>query len=639
MKISVTTFFIFIFFFPAIGQFCTGSLSEPIVNMTFGTVAKPIAGNTSFDYTQGCPQKGQYTIKSLSFGCGDRTWLMIAGDHTRDVNGQYMLVNGSGGDGIVYIDTVSGLCSGFAYQFTAWVTNVMQKFSCDNNPVLPNLTFTVETLDKTILETYNTGDIPITEAKQFKQYGLLFKLRSSINSVVLKIKSNSENVCGAAFAIDDIFLNLCGPLASATLDGDEGPKEVCAEYKDHFILKSEFEPGFINPEIQWQQSLDYGKTWANIPGATNSLYAIPRRSSDAILFRFLVAEKGNITLPNCRVVSNSILTNIHPVPDHQAPQNIIGCLNKDLALPKTDPKALDILWSGPNNYTSTLTKSSVLNVQTLDAGLYQLKQNFHYGCSSLDTFFLQVFPGTTISTETSYAICESETIQLNAVGQGTFEWFPNIALSNNRIANPLSIPKDSINYKVVLTNSFGCKDSANVEINVYRKPQVFAGNDLKIETGDTIKLDKAWAKGTDINITWSPNLFINPINELNPIVYPVKDIVYTLTATSNLGCGAATDEISVKVFKDVFVPNAFTPNGDGLNDVFRIYAGDGYQVKHCDIYNRWGNKIFSSADINFSWDGRWLGQLQPSGTFVYYLELEKQNGKKIIKKGTIALIR
>ncbi len=268
-----------------------------------------------------------------------------------------------------------------------------------------------------------------------------------------------------------------------------------------------------------------------------------------------------------------------------------------------------------------------------------MQQNFHYGCSSLDTFFLQVFPGTTISTETLYAVCEGESIQLNAQGQGTFEWFPNIALSNNKIANPLSIPKDSINYKVILTNGFGCKDSANIEINVYRKPQVFAGFDLKIEKGDTIKLDKAWAKGTDINIAWSPNIFIDPINEPNPIVYPEQDIIYTLKAISNLGCGAATDEITVKVFKDVFVPDAFTPNGDGLNDVFRIYAGDGYQVKHFDIYNRWGNKIYSSADINFSWDGRWLGQLQPSGTFVYYLELVKQNGKKIIKKGTITLIR
>ncbi len=639
MKKSVTSFLILLFVYPALGQFCSGSLSEPIVNMTFGTISKTIAGKTSFDYTQGCPQKGQYSVKNLSFGCGDRTWLMIAGDHTGDVNGQYMLVNGGGSDGIVYIDTVRGLCSNFPYQFTAWVTNVMQKFSCDGNPILPNLTFTVEALDKTILETYNTGDIPLTDEKKFKQYGLSFKLSGSINSVILKIKSNSKNLCGAAFAIDDIFLNMCGPLASATLDDDPGPKEVCADYKDPFILKSVYGPGFINPEIQWQQSLNYGKTWANIIGATMSLYSIPRRSSDAILFRFVVAEKGNVDLPSCRVASNALYTNIHPVPEHQSPQNIIGCLNKDLELPKTDPKALDILWNGPNNYTSTLPKSSVLNVQTSDAGIYQLQQNFHYGCTSLDTFFLQVFPGTTISTETLYSICEGEGVQLNAQGQGTFEWFPNISLSNNKIGNPLSIPKDSINYKVILTNSFGCKDSANVEINVYRKPQAFAGTDLKIEKGDSIKLDGAWAKGTDINISWSPNIFIDQTNDLNPIVYSEDDITYTLKASSNVGCGVASDEMTVKVLKDVFVPNAFTPNGDGVNDVFRIFASDGYQLNEFMIYNRWGKMIYTSSDINFSWDGRWLNQIQPSGSFIYYLELKKQNGKKVIKKGTISLIR
>jgi hypothetical protein len=171
--------------------------------MTFGTSSKPIPGNTTFDYVQGCPNKGEYTIKNLIFGCGNKTWLMMAGDHTLDVNGQYMLVNGESTDEIVYIDTVSGLCANISYQFTAWITNVMQSFSCNGNAVLPNLTFTVEALDKTILETYNTGDIPIIDEKQWKQYGLAFKLSAANNTVILKIKTSSKKGCGAAFAIDD----------------------------------------------------------------------------------------------------------------------------------------------------------------------------------------------------------------------------------------------------------------------------------------------------------------------------------------------------------------------------------------------------------------------------------------------------
>jgi gliding motility-associated-like protein len=637
MKLLILPFFLIIH--SAFAQFCPGSLSDPIMAMTFGTSSKPIPGNTTFDYVQGCPNKGEYTIKNLIFGCGNKTWLMMAGDHTLDVNGQYMLVNGESTDEIVYIDTVSGLCANISYQFTAWITNVMQSFSCNGNAVLPNLTFTVEALDKTILETYNTGDIPIIDEKQWKQYGLAFKLSAANNTVILKIKTSSKKGCGAAFAIDDIFLKMCGPLASAAIDGDAGAKNVCTGYDDPFLLTGTYSSGFINPEMQWQQSIDAGKTWTNIIGATAASYSIPKRDSGIILFRFIASEKGNINLPTCRIASNVIYTEVHPVPLHQPPQNIIGCLNKNLLLPKANPSALNVLWSGPNAWSSTLFQPLIMNVQNTAAGIYQVQLNFHYGCTSVDTFYLQVFPGTTITTQASYTICEGETVQLNAQGEGSFEWFPNVSLSNNKISNPISTPKEFIDYKVILTNTYGCKDSAYVAINVYKKPEVFAGPDLKIETGDSIKINLAWAKGTDINIAWSPNAFIDNNQIINPLIYPNDDITYTLKASSNVGCGIASDAVTVKVYKDVFVPTAFTPNGDGLNDVFRIYAAATYKLKKLIISNRWGKQIYTATNPDFTWNGTWKKQAQPQDTYVYYLELEKQNGKKVTKKGTVLLIR
>lgn len=636
MKLFILPFLLFIN--SACAQFCPGSLSDPIISMTFGISPKPIPGNTSFDYVQGCPNKGEYTIKNLSFGCGNRTWLMIAGDHTLDVNGQYMLVNGESTDEVVYVDTANGLCANISYQFTAWITNVMQSFSCNGSAVLPNLTFTVEALDKTILETYNTGDIPIIGEKQWKQYGLSFKLNAPINTVILKIKTSSKKGCGAAFAIDDIFLKMCGPLASATIDNDAGPKNVCGGYNDPFLLTGTYSSGFINPEMQWQQSID-GKIWTNIVGATASSYSIQKRDSGIILFRFIASEKENINLPTCRIASNVVYTEVHPVPPRQPPQNIIGCLNKDLLLPKANPSALNVLWSGPNAWSSNLFQPLITDVQNTAAGIYQVQLNFHYGCTSIDTFYLEVFPGTTITTQTSYTICGGANVQLNAQGEGSFEWFPNIALSNNKIGNPIATPNDFIDYKVMLTNTYGCKDSTYVAINVNKKPEVYAGPDLKIEKGDSIKINLAWAKGTDINIVWSPKAFIDNAQIVNPLIYPNDEITYTLKASSNVGCGIASDAVTVKVYKDVLVPNAFTPNGDGLNDVFRIYAADTYQLKKLIIYNRWGNQIYKSTNMNFTWNGTWKNQPQPNDTYVYYLELEKQSGKKVTKKGTVLLLR
>jgi gliding motility-associated-like protein len=125
----------------------------------------------------------------------------------------------------------------------------------------------------------------------------------------------------------------------------------------------------------------------------------------------------------------------------------------------------------------------------------------------------------------------------------------------------------------------------------------------------------------------------------NPLIYPNDDITYTLKASSNVGCGVASDAVTVRVYKDVFVPTAFTPNGDGLNDVFSIYASGTYKLKNLTICNRWGKQIYTSTNVNFTWNGTWKNQAQPQDTYVYYLELEKQNGKKVTKKGIVLLIR
>lgn len=623
----------------AIAQFCSGSLSDPIINRTFGSESAALPPTSSqFQYTDDCPKAGQYTIKNLSFGCGNRSWLMLAGDHTKGVNGQYMLVNAENNNQIVYVDTARGLCPNTTYQFTAWITSVMQNFSCGGNYVLPNLMFTIETLDGIILFGSATGEIPLTEDKEWKQYGLSFALTNAADAIVVKIKTQSSPGCGAGFAIDDILLSMCGPAGYATIDNETGPKNVCADYTDPFLLHASISDGFTNPDMQWQKSTDTGKTWINIDGATTASYAVPKRMSDVVLYRFVAAEKGNINSANCRIASNVIYTEIHPVPPHRAPQSFLGCLNKPLPLPQTDPKALQIQWLGPNYFSSTDPSSIIPAIQYKDSGLYTLKQSFYFGCTSTDSFYLRIYPGTTISTPTSYSVCEGEPLQLNATGNGIFEWQPAKGLSNNHSGHPVATLFDSTVYKVMLTNSFGCKDSALVNVNVYKKPVVNAGPDLKIEKGDTLTI-QASVQGTETKIAWSPGLYINNPAVINPKVYPAEDILYTVTATSMVGCGEANDNFAITVFGDVFVPTAFTPNADGKNDEFSIFAADSYQLVKLLIYDRWGKQVFTSNNIHFSWDGTFKNQPLPDGTYIYYLQLKKSTGKMVTKQGTVVLIR
>src|SRR5207244_2415118 len=132
---------------------------------------------TTFDQVYNCPSKGQYIISSFLFGCGsnnDHSWLQMIGDHTRDQDGNYMLVNAESTTGTVYTDTAKDLCDNTNYVFAAWISNAMQSFSCGGNPVLANLTFIVKKLDGTVLATSNTGDIPVANDRIWKQYGLSF---------------------------------------------------------------------------------------------------------------------------------------------------------------------------------------------------------------------------------------------------------------------------------------------------------------------------------------------------------------------------------------------------------------------------------------------------------------------------------
>lgn len=647
-----------IFLIPAFSsaQLCSGSKGDPIVNVTFGTSSDPLPpGTTSLSYVGSCPyDTGSYTINTFLFGCGEtrsaKSWHSLIGDHTRDATGQmnskgqYMLVNASWIQGIshppvvIHSDTAFGLCGNTTYEYSAWLANVMRDYACGSNPKLPNINFTVSSLSGVTLASTNTGALPIEDERVWKQYGLTFTTPLDADAVVLTLSLMPEQGCGNAFVLDDITFKMCGPAVTATLDGKTDPVKVCADYTDPFILQGNYGEGFNDPAVQWQSSLDSGVTWTDIPGQTSLTYAIPRRSIGNVVYRLAAAEKQNIGSPHCRIVSNAIYTEVHPVPPHNAPQNLIGCISKDLHLPAADPFSLNVLWAGPNGYSSTESAAVVRNVQLNDTGIYKFKQFFSYGCTTLDTFYLKVFPSTTVSTQTLYNICEGNNIHLSASGAGTFKWTPSVGLSNDAVPDPVASPHDSTIYKVVVTNSFGCKDSADITVNVFRNPFADAGPDRTIVIGDTVTL-KASVKGTAIDYAWTPPVNINDPHLVTPNVYPIDNTEYTLTAVSRVGCGTATSNALVKVYRDIFIPSAFTPNGDGKNDVFKVFAADGYKLNKFIIYNRWGKVVFTAKETSDGWNGNTNNQQQPADTYVYYLEIKSAQGKVITKKGTITLLR
>ncbi len=641
LRFCVLTGFLCFHSFFAYTQLCTGTKGDPIVNVTFGVGHAPLPPNTTtYEYSRGCPAKGQYTINNFLFGCGG-SWVQMTGDHTLEVDGNYMMVNAENTPGLVHVDTAKGLCPNIIYEYAAFITNVMQTpLTCGGHAVLPNLTFRIEKLDGTLLASYNTGDIPITNVKAWKQYGTSFTNPAGNDVVILKLFANAAPGCGNGFALDDITFRQCSPVSvNLTIDGSTDAANVCANYTNPLLMKGTFTAGLSDPVIVWQNSLDTGKTWNDIPGENTIIYRVPHRTSGVILYRMEVADRENINSLYCRIPSNVIYTEIHPVPEHIAPQNILGCLSQDFVMPPADPKSLSVKWTASNGDTSNDPVLVIPDLKPGDTGMYTLQENFYYSCVRLDTFYLTAFPGIRISVAPSHSLCQGKSEILSATSSvpGTFKWTPATGLSNDAVAAPVASPQEFTNYQVTVTNSYGCKDSAFIPISVYKSPEAKAGPDKIILAGDTATLIGS-VSGTNINYYWSPSLFMNDSHSLTPFVYPPEETDYTLNAVSTVGCGTATDDIKISVYKDIFIPNAFTPNDDGINDVFRITPYENYKLNKFSIYNRWGKLMFETDDAHNGWNGTFNRTPAPAGIYVYYIELQNRQ-KKIRKKGTVLLLR
>lgn len=460
-------------------QLCNGSLGDPVVNINFGAGNNPgpalSAAKTSYTYvTDPCAINGYYTLMNKGIEC-NYGWHVLQRDHTGNANGYFMLVDASYDPGDFYVDTVRTLCANTTYEFAAWMLNM--KYVTQG--IRPNITFTIETATGEVLQTYNSGDLPVEQTVNWKQYGFYFTTPSNVSAIVLRMRNNAPGGDGNDLAMDDITFRPCGKLITSTVaESTSDTIDVCDGNTNVYNFNAAIASGYINPVYQWQLSKDKGVTWNDIAGAANTGYQRTPTGTGNYWYRFTVAEANVRGASTCRIACKAIIINVHPNP-------------------------------------------------VVDAGAD-----------------INVIPG----------------------------------------------------YAVALHG---------------------------IATGDSPLF------------SWSPNNFIDNTTTLTPIVTPVQDIVYTLAAKSVHGC-ANKDIVTVKVVKGLYIPSAFTPDGDGKNDTWRIPFLDPAYGATVTVFNRFGNKVYQTMGAIVSWDGMLHGNQQPVGTYVYLVTF-KLNKLKI--KGTLTLLR
>jgi gliding motility-associated-like protein len=262
-------------------------------------------------------------------------------------------------------------------------------------------------------------------------------------------------------------------------------------------------------------------------------------------------------------------------------------------------------------------------------------------CLAQNDITVKVVPYPKAAASPDTTVCLGNSVQLFASGGSNYSWSPAAFLNNRLIPDPVvQNPTASVRYIVTVTDALGCpKPSRDTVFVTVTKIKADAGpRDTSVVINQPLLLQATG--GT--NYLWSPAQWLSNIGVSNPVALPQSDIEYIVKVSNNAGC-FDYDSIRVKVFKvepGLYVPTAFTPNGDGKNDVFRPIALGMKSIDIFQVYNRWGQMLYSGTDMNGGgWDGRFAGKAQDPATYVWYAEGTDYNNKKIKKKGYVVLIR
>ncbi len=299
-------------------------------------------------------------------------------------------------------------------------------------------------------------------------------------------------------------------------------------------------------------------------------------------------------------------------------------------------------WSTSNAAIATISNTGV--VAGIAAGNVVLTYTVSNACGNTPVNYtvtvndLPVVPAINGAQD----ICKNKTLQLNnATTGGTWSSSDNSKMSVdvNGLVTGKAAGAATITYTV---NSNGCTNSAQVTMKVEDFQLSLTASGEPFIAGLPLTLQTT-ANSATYNVTaWSPaSLFSNQSAKQQTITptQPASLLIQT-DATSATGCtSSATLTLNILPNnEDFFVPNVFTPNGDGKNDVFRVY-GSSVKTIELQVYTQWGEMVYSTNDITKGWDGTFKGRQQPVGVYVYALKATMQNGAVISKKGAINLIR
>lgn len=387
-----------------------------------------------------------------------------------------------------------------------------------------------------------------------------------------------------------------------------------------------------------------GKITVSASGGTPRYrYALTNTPASYQSDSVLNANVGNFSVyvkdaNNCVDSSTNITVPLNDTMRLASLPDTVLCVGSSIVL-GANTNATQFAWGPVGFISDTALPRPVFSPQ--DTSTFYLTAKLGTLCSRTDTFDINVLKRPIPDAGNDTTICFGTYAYLNAtaIRGNKYRWSPAAYLNNANIPTPRATGYLPITYVVEVTDPYGCGFKNYDTVNLTVRPQVraFAGQDTTATLGQPVQLF-----GCCMNLyQWEPAAIFENDTAQNPIGhFPPGNTQVVMTTTTPEGC-EGRDTVLVKgyVGPTYYVPSGFTPNGDGRNDVLRPIPVGIVETYYFNVYNRYGQLLYTTKTFMEGWDGRWKGELQPQAAYVWMVKGKGIDGKIVEQKGTVVLMK
>jgi gliding motility-associated-like protein len=596
------------------GNFSTGN---------FGSA--PTAFNTSYTFkSSGSIAVGEFGIRKARPNINN--WVE-GSDHTGN-GGFMMMVRSNTNNPVFFEKDISNNCSIQTQAICFWYASLNAKGSA--REVQIKLTVTDLNTNQ-VIASQETPVLKNEDSLVWSNLVMAYQIPVSPKGVRVSLSLSSTTPIPDDFAIDDIRIvntNAQSIISSFFLNINNAPIYtypfyVCRDAEAAFTIKDLSPSQMQGKMFQWQR-LKEDYTYEDIPGANQPTFLISAaQRDDSRFYQLRMADSGNIYNASCYTISYPIGLRVDPKPVIVSNGPI--CEGQDLELSISE--GTTAYWIGPNGYTNTGNKIRIPKATAAASGKYTAQALFSPGCNqTVDTSLVVTINPNPIQIQlpTDTVICAGKSLLLQAGDPLVkYKW------STGDTLNSILVSKTGV-YDLYAYKD-GCYKQTSINVDPLEPPIIKPLNDTSICLGDTIKLQPSTQFAR--TFLWNNGL-------QTPSIHIHRSGNYQVQVAN--ACGNAKASFKVETgscFGELLIPNAFTPNRDGLNDVFKPSLDFSIKNYRMNIYNRWGAIVFSSNNMRIGWDGMLNRLEQPAGTYIWQVNYLNKTNQKKEQRGTVLLIR